>query len=71
MVDSAKLAIFFQKRITIHAPSRDFCRFSHIIADLVTLGFSYPPHPGSHRLSRLAFEGISKCIVTAVTTLQG
>ena len=29
------------------------------------------PYPGSHRLSRLAFESISKCIVTAVTTLQG
>ena len=42
MVDSAKLAIFFQKRITIHTMSRDFCRFSHIFADLVTLGFSHP-----------------------------
>ena len=40
MVDSAKLAIFFQKRITIHTMSRDFCRFSHIFADLVTLGLS-------------------------------
>jgi hypothetical protein len=94
MVDSAKLVISFQKRITTHALSRNFCRLRHIFADFVTLGLSNLAfqaslltlgrvqasltllsltrslHPGSHRLSRLALEGISKCIITAVTTLQ-
>ena len=63
--------------------NRDFCRFRHFFADFVTLGLSNLAflasllslarslHPGSHRLSRLALEGISKCIVTAETTLQG
>ena len=44
--------------------------FGRVQASLTLILLACSLHPGSHRLSCLSFEGISKCIVTAVATLK-